>query len=82
MTVTVLRMIANLGGCGDVISSIRDVISLSKLLPKGDGPEEIEGLAKTFAKYTDAKYTTKYTEMEPRNQNTVMEVIYYHRNMW
>ncbi len=33
---------------------IRDVISLRKLLRKGDGPEEIEGLVKTLAKYTDA----------------------------
>jgi hypothetical protein len=29
---------------------IRDVISLGKLLRKGDGPEEIEGLVKTLAK--------------------------------
>jgi hypothetical protein len=34
---------------------IRDVISLGKLIRKGDGPEEIEGLAKTLAKYIDAK---------------------------
>jgi hypothetical protein len=32
---------------------IRDVISLGKSLRKGDGPEEIEGLVKTFAKYTN-----------------------------
>ncbi len=32
---------------------IRDVVSLGKLLRKGDGPEEIEGLVKTFAKYTN-----------------------------
>jgi DNA polymerase III delta prime subunit len=32
---------------------IRDVISLRKLLRKGDGPEEIEGLVKTLAEYTD-----------------------------
>ena len=32
---------------------IRDVISLGKLIRKGDGPEEIEGLVKTLAKYTD-----------------------------
>jgi holliday junction DNA helicase RuvB len=32
---------------------IHDVISLGKLIRKGDGPEEIEGLVKTFAKYTD-----------------------------
>jgi DNA polymerase III delta prime subunit len=30
---------------------IRDVISLGKLLRKSDGPEEIEGLVKTLAKY-------------------------------
>ena len=30
---------------------IRDVISLGKLLRKGDGPEEIEGLVKTMTKY-------------------------------
>ena len=29
------------------------VIGLGKLLRKGDGPEEIEGLVKTLAKYTD-----------------------------
>ena len=33
---------------------IRDVISLGKLIRKGDGPEEIEGLVKTLAKYIDA----------------------------
>jgi hypothetical protein len=33
---------------------IRDVISIGKLLRKGDGPEEIEGLVKTLAKYTNA----------------------------
>jgi ATP-dependent Lon protease len=33
---------------------IRDVISLRKLIRKGDGPEEIEELVKTLAKYTDA----------------------------
>jgi DNA polymerase III delta prime subunit len=33
---------------------IRDVISVGKLLRKGDGHEEIEGLVKTLAKYTDA----------------------------
>jgi hypothetical protein len=27
--------------------------SLGKLIRKGDGPQEIEGLAKTFAKYTN-----------------------------
>jgi DNA polymerase III delta prime subunit len=32
---------------------IRDVISLGKLIRKGDGPEQIEGLVKTFAKYTN-----------------------------
>ena len=32
---------------------IRDVISLGKLLRKGDGPEQIEGLVKTLAKYTN-----------------------------
>jgi DNA polymerase III delta prime subunit len=32
---------------------IRDVISLGKLLRKGDGPEEIEELVKTLAKYSD-----------------------------
>jgi hypothetical protein len=32
---------------------IRDVISLGKLIRKGDGHEEIEGLVKTFVKYTD-----------------------------
>jgi hypothetical protein len=32
---------------------IRDVISIGKLIRKGDGPEEIEGLVKTLAKYTD-----------------------------
>jgi MoxR-like ATPase len=32
---------------------IRDVISLGKLLRKGDGPEEIEGVVKTLAKYTN-----------------------------
>ena len=32
---------------------IRDVISLGKLIRKGDGPEEIEGFVKTLAKYTD-----------------------------
>ena len=31
---------------------IRDIISLGKLMQKGDGPEEIEGLVKTLAKYT------------------------------
>lgn len=33
---------------------IRDVISLGKLIRKGDGPEEIEGLVKALTKYTDA----------------------------
>ena len=32
---------------------IRDVISLGKLLRKGDGPEQIEGLVKTLAKYAN-----------------------------
>jgi MoxR-like ATPase len=32
---------------------IGDVISLGKLVRKGDGPEEIEALVKTLAKYTD-----------------------------
>ena len=32
---------------------IRNVISLGKLLRKGDGPEEIEGLVKTLAKCTN-----------------------------
>jgi hypothetical protein len=32
---------------------IRDVISLGKLIRKCDGHEEIEGLVKTFVKYTD-----------------------------
>jgi len=32
---------------------IHDVIRLGKLIRKGVGPEEIEGLAKTFAKYTN-----------------------------
>jgi hypothetical protein len=31
---------------------IRDVISLGKLLRKGDGQDEIEGIVKTLAKYT------------------------------
>ena len=35
-------------------AGIRDVISLGKLIRKGDGPEEIEGLVKTLAKYADA----------------------------
>jgi hypothetical protein len=44
-------------GCGTQIwkqgsKDIRDVISLGKLIRKGDGPEEIEGLVKTSAKYT------------------------------
>ena len=30
---------------------IRDVISLGKLIRKGDGPEQIEGLVKTFEVY-------------------------------
>jgi MoxR-like ATPase len=34
---------------------VRDVISLGKLIRKGDGPGEIEGLVKTLAKYTDIK---------------------------
>ncbi len=34
---------------------IRDVISLGKLLREGDGPVEIEGLVKTFAKYPELK---------------------------
>ena len=39
---------------GDVGSKdIRDVISLTKLIRKGDGPEEIEGLVKTLVKYTN-----------------------------
>jgi MoxR-like ATPase len=32
---------------------IRDIISLGKLIRKGDEPKEIEGLAKTFCKYAD-----------------------------
>jgi hypothetical protein len=32
---------------------IRDVISLGKLIQKGDGPKQIEGLVKTLAKYTN-----------------------------
>jgi replication-associated recombination protein RarA len=32
---------------------IRDVISLGKLIRKGDGPEEIEGLVRTLAKYSN-----------------------------
>ncbi|MFY9798174.1 MAG: hypothetical protein WAJ93_20985, partial [Candidatus Nitrosopolaris sp.] len=32
---------------------ICDVISLGKLIRKCDGHEEIEGLVKTFVKYTD-----------------------------
>jgi hypothetical protein len=32
---------------------IRDLISLGKLIRKGDGPEEIEELVKTVAKYTN-----------------------------
>jgi hypothetical protein len=32
---------------------IRDVISLGKLLRKDDGHDEIEGLVKTLAKYTN-----------------------------
>jgi hypothetical protein len=32
---------------------IRDVISIGKLIRKGDGREEIERLVKTLAKYTD-----------------------------
>ena len=35
---------------------IRDVISLGKLLRKGDGHEEVEGLVKTLAKYTNDTY--------------------------
>ena len=33
---------------------IRDVINSRKLIRKGDGPEEIEQLVKTLAKYTNA----------------------------
>jgi hypothetical protein len=33
---------------------VRDVLSVSKLIRKSDGPDEIEGLVKTFAKYADA----------------------------
>jgi hypothetical protein len=32
---------------------IRDVISLGKLIRKDDGHEEVEGLVKTLAKYTN-----------------------------
>ena len=32
---------------------IRDVISLGKLIWKGDGPQEIEGFVKTLVKYTN-----------------------------
>ena len=34
---------------------IRDVINLGKLIRKGDAPEEIKGLLKTLAKYTNVK---------------------------
>jgi len=37
---------------GSRAKDIRDVISLGKLIRKGDGPEEIGGLLKTLAKYT------------------------------
>jgi hypothetical protein len=36
---------------------IRDVISIGKLIKKGDGPQEIDKLVKTLAKYTDPKWT-------------------------
>jgi hypothetical protein len=32
---------------------IRDVISLGKLIRKGDGLEEVRGLVETLAKYTN-----------------------------
>ena len=47
---------------------IRDVISLGKLIRKRDGPEEIERLVKTLAKYTD----THHSEIEKKCQGALV----------